>query len=73
MYQYDVDFKDGYASCETPIVGNKSKWLEYMLHEGLLFKNSKLFIPKCSMRENLIKEKNNGGLSGNFGQDGTFT
>jgi hypothetical protein len=36
-----------------------------------LFKNNKLCIPKCSMRENLIKEKNNGGLSGNFGQDRT--
>ena len=27
----------------------------------------------CSMRENLIQEKHSGGLSGNFGQDKTFS
>ena len=43
-----------------------------MLQEGLLFKSSKLCIPKFSMRENLIQEKHSGGLSGHFGQDKTF-
>ena len=33
------------------------------------FKNSKLCIPKCSMRENLIQEKHNGGMEGHFGSD----
>jgi hypothetical protein len=63
MYQYDVDFKDAYATCGNCVAGKKSQWLDYMLQEGLLFKNSKLCIPKCSMRENLIKEKHSGGLS----------
>jgi hypothetical protein len=49
-----------------------SQWLDYMLQEGLLFKNNKLCIPKCSMRENLIKEKHIGGLLGHFGQDKNF-
>ena len=43
-----------------------------MLQEGLLFKDSKLCIPTCSMRDNLIQEKHSGGLSGHFGQDKTF-
>ena len=43
-----------------------------MLQEGLLFKGSKLCIPKCSMRENLLKEKDSGGLSGHFGNDKTY-
>ena len=38
-----------------------------------MFKDSKLCIPRCSMRENLIQEKDSGGLSGHFGQDKTFS
>ena len=44
-----------------------------MLQEGLLFKYSKLCIPKSSMAKNLIQEKHSGGLSGHFGQDKTFS
>jgi hypothetical protein len=72
MYKDDVYFKDVYETCENPVVSHRSQWLDYMLHEGLLFKNIKLCIPKCLMRENLIKEKNNGRMSGHFGQDKTF-
>ena len=43
-----------------------------MIQDGLLFKSNHVCIPKCSMRENLIKEKHNGGLSGNFGHDKTL-
>jgi hypothetical protein len=37
-----------------------------------LFKGNQLSIPKCSMRENLIKDKNSGGFVGNFGHDMTY-
>ena len=43
-----------------------------MIQEGLLFKDNKLCIPRCSKRENLIQEKHSGGLSGQFWQDNTF-
>ena len=43
-----------------------------MLQEGLLFKDSKLCIPICSMRDNLTQENHSGGLSGHFGQDKNF-
>jgi len=72
MYKDDADFKDSYVACENPFSSNKRHWLDYMLQEGLLFKNNKLCIPKCSMRENLIKENHSGGLSGHFGQGKTF-
>ena len=72
MYKEDVDFKDIYAARENPVTHNRSQWLDYMLQEGLSFRNSKLCIPKCSMRENLIQEKHRGGLSIHFGQDETF-
>ena len=43
-----------------------------MIQDGFLFQNSQLCIPKCLMRENLIREKNSGGLVGHFGHDKTF-
>jgi hypothetical protein len=43
-----------------------------MVQDGLLFGNIQLCIPKCSMRENLIREKHGGGLAGHFGHEKTF-
>ena len=51
MYKDDLDFKDIYAACENRVTHNRSQWLDYMLQEGLLFKDSILCIPRCSMRE----------------------
>jgi hypothetical protein len=44
-----------------------------IIQEGLLFKGNKLCIPICSMRENLLKEKHIGGLTGHFGQEKMFS
>ena len=73
MYKEDLYFKDIDASCENSVTHNRSQWLDYMLQEGLLFKDSKLCIPRCSMRDNLIKGKHSGGLSGHFGKDKIFS
>jgi hypothetical protein len=73
MYTDDQDFKEAYEETENPILRDKSQWVEYMIQEGLLFKGNQLCIPKCSMRENLLKEKHNGGLAGHFGHEKTFT
>ena len=50
MYKEDVDFKDIYASYENPFTHNRSHWLDYMMQEGFLFKDSKLCITRCSMK-----------------------
>jgi hypothetical protein len=72
IYRNDPDFKGAYEATENPILRDRSQWEECMIQEGLLFKGNQLCIPKCSMRENLLKEKHSGGLVGHFGHDKTF-
>ena len=54
LYEIDSDFQNAYRSCKNPVEVSRELWTDYMLQDGLLFKNSKLCIPSCSMRENLI-------------------
>jgi hypothetical protein len=72
MYRDDSDFKDAYEACENIVLRDRSQWTEYLIQDGLLFKGNQLCIPKCSMRENLLKEKHSGGLDGHFGHEKTF-
>jgi hypothetical protein len=44
-----------------------------MIQDGLLLRGNQLCIPKCSMRENLLKEKHSGGLVRHFDHDKTFS
>jgi hypothetical protein len=61
-----------YEACENPLLSDKNQWMEYLIQGGLLFKGSQLCILKCSMRDNLLKEKHSGGLVGHFGHDKTY-
>jgi len=72
LYETDSDFKEAFEACKNPVLADRSKWLDYFIQDGLLFKKSQLCIPNCSMRENLIKEKHSGGLAGHFGTEKTF-
>jgi hypothetical protein len=72
MYKEDADFKEAYEACKNPLMGNKSPWTEYLIQDGLFFKGIQLCIPKFSMRDNLLKEKHNEGLTRHFGHDKTF-
>ena len=38
LYEKDVDFKVAFEACKSPILLDRSKWLDYFLHEGLLLK-----------------------------------
>jgi hypothetical protein len=72
MYKEDADFKEAYEACKNPLLGDRIPWIEYLIQDGLLFKGIQLCILKCSMRDNLLKEKHSGGLVGHFGHDKTF-
>jgi hypothetical protein len=52
-----------YEACENHVLRDRSQWTKYMIQDGLLFKDSQLCIPKCSMRDNLLKEKHSGGIA----------
>jgi hypothetical protein len=60
MYQEDLDFKEAYELCKNSLLGDKIPWTKYLIQDGL-FKGSQLCIPRCSMKDNPLKEKNNGG------------
>jgi hypothetical protein len=72
MYADDPDFKEVYEAAENPVLMDRSQWMDYMIQEGLLFRGNQLCISKCSMRENLLKEKHSGGLARHFGHEKTF-
>jgi hypothetical protein len=72
MYHDDVDFKEAYQACANIVLRDRSQWTKYMIQEGLLFRGHQLCIPKCSIRDNPLKEKHSGGLAGHFSHDKTF-
>ena len=55
--------------CTTSILDQPSKWEDYFIQEGMLFKVIQFCIPRSSMRLNLIMEKHSGGLATHFGID----
>jgi hypothetical protein len=73
MYRDDLDFKEAYEATENPILRDMSQWIEYMIQDGFLFRGNHLCIPKCSMRDNLLKEKHSGGLAEHFSHDKMFS
>ena len=61
LYSLDLDFSEEFESCEK-VAHNK-----FYRHEGFLFRENKLCIPNCSVRELLVRESHGGGLMGHFG------
>ncbi|XP_035539641.1 uncharacterized protein LOC118344015, partial [Juglans regia] len=61
MYADDADFSNVYVACDKAAFG------KFYKHDGYLFKESKLCLPNCSMRELLVREAHGGGLMGHFG------
>ena len=73
LYLVAPNFVEAWKACKELVVIDRTKWLGYLIQDGMLFKGSQLCIPMSSMRENLIKEKHSGGMVGHFGQDKTIS
>ncbi|KAH9697902.1 Endonuclease [Citrus sinensis] len=61
LYASDHDFSVEYQACEKTVVG------KYFRHDGYLFRENKLCVPNCSLRDLLVRESHRGGLMGHFG------
>lgn len=72
LYPEGPDFTKSWKACKEPVTVDRTKWLDYMIQDGMLFKGSQLCIPRSSMRENLIKEKHSGRMAGHLGRDKTI-
>ncbi|KAJ9556733.1 hypothetical protein OSB04_011347 [Centaurea solstitialis] len=58
LYPNDADFGQIFQTCV------KGPFEKFFIHEGFLFKESKLCIPNSSLRELLVREAHGGGLMG---------
>ena len=66
LYRDDAEFADVWQKCEVHPVQ------KFMRQEGFLFRNNRLCVPKCSLREAIVRESHAGGLSGHFEMDNTM-
>ena len=72
LYPEDPDFREAWKACIEPVTLDRSKLLDFIIQDGMLFKGRQLCIQRSSMRENLIKNKHSGGLIGHFVRDKTI-
>ena len=62
LYLDDPNFGEAWKACTKLITLDRTKWFDFMIQYSMLFKGSQFYIPRSSIRENLIKEKHSGEL-----------
>lgn len=63
LYQDDRDFTTVWKGYP------KHPYHDFSKQDGLLFKNNRLCVPHCSLRDAIILKYHQGGLGGHFGMD----
>ena len=66
LYVDDSDFANVFNACE------KAAFEKFYRHEGFLFRENCLCVPKNSLRELLVREAYSGGLMRHFGMRKTL-
>ncbi|XP_073120602.1 uncharacterized protein [Henckelia pumila] len=66
LYASDSEFGEVYKSCMLSSQG------KFYLHDGYVYKENRLCIPKTSIREFLVRESHGGGLMGHLCVDKTY-
>ena len=67
LYPKDPNFAEAWKVCKEPVTLDRTRWLDYLIQDDMVFKGSQLCIPSSSMRENFMKEKHSGGMIVYFG------
>ena len=67
-YADEKDFGTMYSDL---LNGDRDKHLRYNIHDGLLFKGTKLCLSATSIREHVVRELPSVGCSGHLGRDKT--
>ncbi|GKC25240.1 RNA-directed DNA polymerase [Tanacetum coccineum] len=67
IYGNDPDFAVIWVKCQD------QPYQRISLQDGFLFKDNRLCITKCSLRESILMEGHAGGLAGHFGVDKILT
>lgn len=73
LYEEDAHFAEAWKACKASLSMDKTLDLNFLIQEGLLFKNQWLFIPHSSLQLNLIMKIHSGSLGGHFGTKKTTT
>uniref|UniRef100_A0A2N9IZ08 Integrase catalytic domain-containing protein n=1 Tax=Fagus sylvatica TaxID=28930 RepID=A0A2N9IZ08_FAGSY len=70
-FPYVIRYKQGKENIVADALSSeacdKAAFGKFYKHDGYLFKERKLCVPSCSMRELLVREAHGGGLMGHFG------
>ena len=40
LYLKDLDFAEAWKACKEPITVDRTRWLDYLIQHGMLFKGS---------------------------------
>ena len=67
LYGDDPEFSVIWEKCQG------QPYQRFVMQNGFLFRDNRLCIPKCSLRESIIMEGHAGGLAGHFGVDKTVS
>ena len=66
LYAEDEHFRELLNECKRHPKG------EFLVHEGYLFKDTRLYVPNYGTRELLIREVHGSSLAGSFGEKKTI-
>ena len=50
LYPKDPNFAETWKACKEPVTLDRTRWLDYMIQDGMLFKGNQLCIPRSSIR-----------------------
>jgi len=66
LYAIDEEFGELFAACL------KHPKDDFLIHDGYLFKGTRLCVPKSGTRELIVREVHGGSLAGHYGENKTL-